>query len=328
MEEIISQFPNQIIDALNLVKKTKLKVTSKSSIQKIVFAGLGGSGIAGSIIQNHIYKVSSTPFIVCKEYSLPKFVDNNTLVIVCSYSGNTEETINAYNQAIKSKATIVCITSGGTIKEMALKYGHELIELPLNFPPRASLAYGTAAVLHILTTIKCIPASSKTDYLKSSDFLNKNQKKIQKKATELAKKLFNKLPIIYSSNNYEGASIRFKQQLNENAKILAYQNVIPEMNHNELVGWTEKHPDKSVIFVKDSNDFDRTQFRMDINKKLIKSYASEVIDLKVEGENFWEKTMYFIHLTDFVSTEIAKLKGIDATEVKVIDHLKNALSKA
>ncbi|MBC7553113.1 MAG: bifunctional phosphoglucose/phosphomannose isomerase, partial [Taibaiella sp.] len=149
----------------------------------------------------------------------------------------------------------------------------------------------------------------------------------QKKAKALAKKIVGKLPVIYSAPNFEGVAIRFRQQINENSKMLCWHNVIPEMNHNELVGWKDDAPDKVVIIIRNDNDFKRTQSRMEINKAVIKEHTPNIIEIYSEGKSYWEKALYIIHLTDWVSLFLAELRKVDAVEVKVIDFLKGSLAK-
>jgi glucose/mannose-6-phosphate isomerase len=147
------------------------------------------------------------------------------------------------------------------------------------------------------------------------------------KALAIAKKISGKLPVIYSAGHFEGVAVRFRQQLNENSKILAWHAVIPEMNHNELVGWRDDARDKAVIFLRNVEDFERVQTRMEINKKIIKKHTNTVIEIWSEGKSYLEEVFYLIHLTDWVSVLLADLREVDATEVKVIDFLKNSLAK-
>ena len=140
------------------------------------------------------------------------------------------------------------------------------------------------------------------------------------------KKLNKKFPIIYACSGFEGVAIRFRQQLNENAKVLVSHNVIPEMNHNELVGWTEKGK-YAVVIIRNEVDYERNQMRIAINKEIITKYAKTIIEIKSKGESLIENTLYLIHLTDWVSFYLAEIRSVDAVEVKVIDFLKGELGK-
>ncbi|HAP00464.1 MAG TPA: hypothetical protein DCQ93_00935 [Bacteroidetes bacterium] len=156
--------------------------------------------------------------------------------------------------------------------------------------------------------------------------LDKNEKKIRKEAVRVAKKLNKKTPVIYGCAGYEGAAVRFRQQLNENAKVLCWHHVIPEMNHNELVGWTQKGK-YAVVFLRNENDYERNQMRIDINKKIISQHAKTIIEIFSKGESAIENTLYLIHLCDWVSFYLSEIRKVDATEVKVIDYLKSELGK-
>ena len=137
----------------------------------------------------------------------------------------------------------------------------------------------------------------------------------------------NKIPVIYADANYEGIAVRFRQQINENSKMLCWHHVIPEMNHNELVGWTTKNDDLAVVIFRNDDDYFRTQKRMEVNKTVFEKYTSTIIEIYSKGNSQLEKAMYLLHLGDWVSYLIAEKKGIDVVEVDVITHLKNELAK-
>lgn len=326
MKKLIQNFPTQLQEALLIGKSHKFS-TPKKSFTNVVLTGLGGSGIGGSIVQNFTFDKLKTPFVVNKDYFLPAFVNSNSLVIVSSYSGNTEETLQAMKQALKVKATVVCITSGGKIAEIANKKKLDCILLPSGMPPRACIGYSMTQVLYVLQHFGLIKYNFEKDIKASVKLLNNKSRSIQAKARSLAKKLVDKTPIIYSSPDFEGMAVRFRQQINENGKMLAWHHVIPEMNHNELVGWRDKDASRAVVILRSDTDFERTQYRMDINKKIIKKYTKNIIELYPEGKSYWEKVFYFIHLTDWVSVYLADMRKHDAVEVKVIDYLKGELAQ-
>ncbi len=326
MKELIQQFPQQLEKALQIAQSYKFK-NGVNPVSGVLLTGLGGSGIGGSIVQNYVADKLRVPFTVNKNYDLPKFAGADTLVIICSYSGNTEETIESMKQAIKARAQVVCITSGGEVAALAEKKGLDCIIVPPGMPPRACIGYSIVQILTILRRYKLLKDKFDQDILASIALLNADTKDMQKKAKTIAQKLNGKLPIIYSAANYEGLAIRVRQQLNENSKILCWHNAIPEMNHNELVGWRQKDDNKVVIFLRNEDDYSRTQTRMEINKKVIRKYTPNIIELYSKGASYWEHIFYFIHLTDWVSVFLADLNGNDATEVEVINELKGALAK-
>ena len=327
MKELIQNFPQQLEEALQIGQSYKFK-NAVVPVANVLLTGLGGSGIGGSIVQNYVADKLKIPFTVNKDYALPKFVGPETLVIVCSYSGNTEETLDAMKQALKAKATVVCITSGGEVAAISEQKNLDCIIVPSGFPPRACIGFSVVQILFVLRRFKLLKDKFDANIQSAIELLHMETKDIQKKAKVIAQKLNGKLPIIYAAANYEGLAVRVRQQFNENGKILANHNVIPEMNHNELVGWRQKDDNKVVLLLRNEDDFERTQMRMEINKKVIKKYTPNIIEIYSKGASYWERVFYFIHLTDWVSVFLADLNGNDATEVAVIDELKGALAKS
>lgn len=328
MEDLIVRFTTQMRESLDIAQNYTFIAAKKTPFSNIILTGLGGSGIGGSIVQNYVFDKIKFPFIVNKDYFLPAFVNKDSLVIVSSYSGNTEETIAALEKAIKVKATVVCITSGGRIAEIAKKKKIDCIILPSGMPPRSCIGYSMLQVLNVLEHFNCLKGVLEKEVKPAIALLDKEEKDIRKKAKSIATKLKDKMPIIYAASDYEGMAIRFRQQLNENSKVLCWHHAIPEMNHNELVGWRDKDPNKVVLILRNDNDYERVQMRMEINKKIFKQYTPNIIELYSKGATYFERLFYFIHLTDYISTELAKLREMDATEVKVIDFLKGSLAKA
>lgn len=326
MKQLISDFPLQLHEALMIGQNYKF-LSEKKAFKNIVLTGLGGSGIGGSIIQNFVFDKLKVPFIVNKDYFLPAFISAESLVIVSSYSGNTEETIAALQTAIRVKATVVCVTSGGKIADIAKKKKIDCILLPAGMPPRACVGYSMVQVLYTLQHFGFLNGNFEKDIKASIKMLKQDTKDIQKKAQAVAKKLVGKTPIIYAASDFEGVAVRFRQQLNENSKMLCWHHVIPEMNHNELVGWRDKDASRSVVILRNEDDYERVQMRIEINKKIFKKCTPNVTEIYSQGKSYWEKVFYFIHLTDWVSVILADLRGQNATEVKVIDFLKGELAK-
>jgi glucose/mannose-6-phosphate isomerase len=327
MKQLIEGFTNQLKEALIIGQNYRFKA-AKKEFTNVILTGLGGSGIGGSIVQNYVFDKMKVPFIVNKDYFLPAFVNKDSLVIVSSYSGNTEETVAALKQALKVKATVVCITSGGEVAKISNKKDIDCILLPAGMPPRACIGYSMVQVLFTLAYFGFINEEFVKGTKASIKLLDAESRDIKKKAQAVAGKLNGKLPIIYTASDYEGLAIRVRQQINENSKMLGWHGAIPEMNHNELVGWRDKDPNKVVLLLRNETDYERVQTRMEINKKVFKKYTPNIVELYSKGKSYWERIFYFIHLTDWLSVYLADLHGVDATEVKVIDFLKGSLAKA
>jgi len=327
MKQLVQDFPVQLKEALLIGQGYKFSAQPRE-FSNVVLTGLGGSGIGGSIVQNAVFAQMKVPFIVNKDYFLPAFVGADSLVIVSSYSGNTEETVAAMKQAIKAKATVVCITSGGQIAETAKKRGLDCILLPAGMPPRACLGYSMVQVLFTLAHFGFIGRDFEKSISASIKLLQAEGKSLASEGKKLAKKLAGRTPIIYAAPEFEGVAVRFRQQINENGKMLCWHHVIPEMNHNELVGWRDKDKSRAVVILRDADDYERVQMRMEINKQVFKKYTGSITEVWSRGKSYWEKVFSLVHLTDWCSVYLAELHGVDATEVKVIDFLKGELAKA
>ncbi len=327
MKELIAKFPTQIIEALEIGEKAEIHGHARP-ITKVFVAGLGGSGIGGDFVWAFIKDECKIPVLVGKSYHLPAFVDENTLYIASSYSGNTEEVLHSIGEVQKTGAKIVVITSGGKLLQLAQEKGYDYVALPPNYPsPRACLGFSIVAQLYVFYKLNLISRSS-IDQVKSSvDLLKYDQDEIKNKAFKIAKLIAGKTPIIYVSDRMEAVALRFKQQINENAKTLSWYNVIPEMNHNELVGWSEMHVNAAVIYFRNKDDFKRNALRIDISKDIIAKQTHTVIEIFSKGQSPVEKSMYFIHLGDWISLYLAELKPVDPSEIKVIDFLKTELGK-
>ncbi len=308
---------------------------SKRKIRSIVVTGLGGSAIGGDLLRTYLSGECSVPILVNRNYTLPAFVDASTLVIVSSYSGNTEETISAYHEAIERKAQIFSITSGGTVEALALKHKHYMVKIPADAPPRTAIGYLLVPMLQTLAKFGLISSKEQdiaetARYLKEKSLAYSNFKDKENLAVAIAKKCFGKLPIIYTSDDFTSAiGVRWKGQICENAKMLAYANVFPELNHNELVGWNQYRDllkKTTVILLRDKSDHPRTAFRMSVTKSIIKKYTSAIIEVESEGHSLLTRLFSLILLGDWVSYYLSILNGVDATPVQAIDFLKASLS--
>lgn len=324
MKALVENFSRQLAEAKQIADKAIIEKTE--GIQNIVVTGMGGSGIGGTIITELCGKNCPVPVTVSKDYFLPGFVSNKTLVIVSSYSGNTEETLSSMNEAIRLKAKVVCVTSGGKILELAKQHGFEFIEIPGGQPPRSCLGYSLVQLIKVFVAKGFADASIFNDLEKSIQLLDTEEKNIQEASKKIAQKLYQKFPIIYTLGSCEGIVVRFQQQINENSKMLCGHNTFPEMNHNELVGWVDENKDLVVVTFRTSFDYERSVKRYEVCKPIFEKLSSGVVDIYAKGESKLEQFMYLVHIGDWISCDLADLKGIDPVEVKVIDRLKSELA--
>ncbi len=325
MKELVKSFTGQLREALDIAGRAKL--TPKHDIRNIVITGLGGSGIGGSIIAELVSPECPVPVIINKDYFLPEFVNAHTLVIVSSYSGNTEETTSAMSQAIAHKAQVVCITSGGLVQQLATEHSYDCILVPGGNPPRSCIGYSLVQLLRIFQFNRFVKTDFLAEVAASITLLDKEEDKVQAEARSIAGVLHQTIPVIYSLGGSEGVAVRFRQQINENSKMLCWHHIFPEMNHNELVGWATRQEQVSVVTFHTSFDFERTKKRYEICRDIFLKNAASVTDIHAKGHSRLEQFFYLIHIGDWISCYIADLKGIDAVEVNVINDLKNALAK-
>lgn len=326
MKTLVENFSRQLTEAINIGSNAKL-TPATNSISNVLMCGLGGSGIGGSIVTELVARNASVPMNVCKGYFIPAYVNENTLVIISSYSGNTEETVNCMNLALNKKAKVVAITSGGKVLEAAKEKGFDCIVVPGGMPPRSCLGYSLTQLFFILDFHKLIHTNYKAELEAAVKLIDSEKVNIIAEATIIAEKLKGKLPVIYATTYNEGIATRFRQQLNENAKILCWHHIIPEMNHNELVGWTEKNDNLSVLIFLDRDDYSRNLSRVEINKEVIMKYTENIREVWSKGNSAIEKAIYFIHLGDWISVILGEMRGVDLMEVNVINALKSKLSE-
>lgn len=326
MRKFVEAFPEQMEEAIKIGRKAVF-TAYKNEIREVLVTGLGGSGIGGTILSQLVAQECNVPILVNKDYDLPNFVGEHTLVIVSSYSGNTEETINACHQAIAKGAMIAAITTGGTIGKIASENKYNQINVPTGYPPRAAFAFSITQLFFVLKNVGLISSAFEGQLESAIALLRAENSNLLKESTRISDVLFGKLPIIYSDPTSEGVAIRFRQQINENSKMLCWHHVFPEMNHNELVGWTTNNDDLAVVFFKNETDNARTAKRMELCEPIFKKHTSHVATITSKGNSAIERAFYMIHLGDLISVELAERKGIDSIEVNVINSLKDALSK-
>ena len=326
MKKHVEDFTQHLRTALEISKGSEISPTGQE-IRNVLVLGMGGSGIGGSIAAQVLAEQLSVPVLSCKDYSIPAFVNENTLIIASSYSGNTEETLMALAHAEKKTKQIFCICSGGKIQSIANEKGYGCIVIPGGIPPRGAFGYSFPQLFKLFVAHNLIDWDIYSRFESVIALIDEKEESIRKEAHDLASKLHDKRILIYSQSDYEGVCIRFRQQINENSKMLCWHHVFPEMNHNELVGWKEKSDNLAVVLLRNEDDFDRNQSRMELCKGVFANYCPNVHEIWSAGSNKLERTLYLVHFCDWVSIYIAELNGTDSVEIEVINYLKGELSK-
>ncbi|MDC1211981.1 bifunctional phosphoglucose/phosphomannose isomerase [bacterium] len=325
MNDLVLEFPAQVKEAMTIASGFEGKLSR--DFENVLICGLGGSGIGGTILSQLIGDGSPKPILSSKDYTIPGFVGPNSLVIICSYSGNTEETLEALDSAIEAKAQIACITSGGKLLKMAKMNNWPVIQIPSGYPPRSAFGYSLVQLFKFASSFGLTTIDWQVEVNSAIERLETELNDIQTRAKSLAAALVRKTPIIYSSNWLEGVGTRWRQQINENAKMLCWHHYYPEMNHNELVGWRTKDESRAVVMLKSNFDHKRVAKRMELSEKVYSEYTPNVYSIIAKGDTKIEQALYLIHLGDWTSVYMADLMEMDSTEVKVIDWLKGELSK-
>lgn len=302
-------------------------------INNIVVVGMGGSALAATAIKNA--PELSCPLEVVRNYQLPSYVDNQTLLICSSYSGNTEETLSALKQALEDKnPMIVCIASGGELLEIAGANQLPFIKLPGGYQPRMTFGYQFRALEEILASVGVInncleQLETIAGWLKqeASNYAP-TVPKAQNLAKQLALELVGKSIVVYAGPKMFPAAYKWKINFNENAKNIAWCNQLPEFNHNEFVGWTSQPTDKpyAILELRSALEHPRTQKRFEISQKLLSGKRPNPEIVNAKGENELAQLLWTAQLGDFVSLYLALLNGLDPTPVDLIEKLKKELS--
>jgi glucose/mannose-6-phosphate isomerase len=300
----------------------------------LVVAGMGGSAIGGALARAALGDHASRPIFVTRAYGLPPWTTPDTTVLCASYSGNTEETLACYESAGALGAQRVVVSTGGQLAAMAREDGVPVIPLPGGFQPRAAVAYMIVAALEIAARCGAGPhltseidvAASHAEQLVAEWGPDAPEDSLAK---EIARGLFSTAPVIAGAGLTAPIAYRWKTQINENAKQPAFAHELPELDHNELVGW-EGAPDVgrfSAIFLDDCDAHPRVKARMELTERLIADSAAASFHVETRGQSTFERVISLVLLGDLVSIYLAALRGVDPGPVRLIEQLKTELAE-
>ncbi len=333
MKLAIAQFPDQISKSFDIMKSWSPQKIYKD-INNILIIGMGGSAIGGDVARVIAQNDCSLPIFVNRSYNIPDWVGVNTLVIASSYSGNTEETLSAFNQCKQKQASIIVITTGGEIENYANQYHLDRILVPVGYQPRAALGFSFTLILYLLNKLGFIPddiIDKIYSIIKPLMSMSVQMQENDNGALKIAKKIYTTCPIIYGSEDLTWvAALRFRGQLAENSKMLAFHHNFPEQNHNEIEGWTCNQSimnNMSIIWMHDTSDHSGIKSRMSISSKLLDLKAGLQINIKQDGINKIHRLIKLIHFTDWISYYAALLNNVDPTPVNRIKELKLKISE-
>lgn len=321
----LSQFYGQLSEGQILAARVSYPAFDPKNIVAI---GMGGSALGPDLI--HAAFKLNVPFEVVKNYRLPGYVNSHTLVIIMSYSGNTEESISAFHEAHEMHAKVVVATSGGKLENMAKNHGDGVLKLPAGLQPRMSIGYTTAHLLGLLSHYKLL--NEEVDLLSVGDFLKLESMqwepevpKSKNIAKKLAEKLVHKIPVFYAPAELKLAAKKMKIGFNENAKHIAFWNYFPELNHNEMTGWQFPEAYKPcIVLLKTELGLVRNNKRLLITKEIL-AKETTVLEIEAKGQNLLEQTLYLLLLGDYISGYVAMLHGVDPTTVDLVEDFKKRL---
>ena len=336
MLKILGRFDQQLDRALEIGQEVTI-LPGGEPVEKVLLCGMGGSAIGGDFLRAYLGQDIRVPFLVNRNYSLPGFVDTGTLVLVASYSGQTEGTLSSYAQAREKGARVICLTSGGTLGQLAQEHGVPCARIPEGYPPRSALGFCSIPFLVCLSRLGLV-ADRSEDLRRSIELVTEKIKNYgplsaisENPAKHLALSLKGQIPIIYGSDSHlEMVAVRWRGQFSENGKQLAYSSTLPEMNHNEIEGWT--HPPTLLrqlvpIFLRDREDHPKTQARIDVTRDLLSEKVDSTLEYWTDGESWIDRLWSLILLGDYASVYLAFLNQIDPTPVKIIERLKTRLKE-
>ena len=295
--------------------------------RNLIVAGMGGSGIAGDLLED--WMIPSTPISVCKDYELPAWTDEGSLVLAISYSGETEETLACFSEAIGKKAQAVTISSGGKLSELSEKFGITNLPVPKGLQPRAALPYLFFSAVLVLKKSGVLGRDREAEIGEGIEVLKELRGEIApgsepNPAEKIASDLRGTMPVIYARTGFGGVAKRLKNQFNENSKILARVELFPELCHNEIVGLGSARGDHSFIFLRDPRESPQMKKRIEFTRGLLR--GKEIVEMRARGEGKLAHILSLVYLGDFVSYYLAILRGVDPTPVHEIDRLKAILS--
>lgn len=321
--QIILNFPSQFEKALEFSKNVK----TKGKFDKLIVCGMGGSALPADIIRTYLEsKGISLPIVVSRNYGLPAGTDENSLIFISSYSGNTEESLSCYQEAKSKNLKIVGFAKGGKLEELSRKDNVPFVKYPddgVTFQPRFAIGYAVCSMLCVLINSKVVP-----DFTQEIKNLvaNLNPALFEDQGRELAKKSKGSVLLFYASAKYGESAARIcKIKINENSKTQAFWNVFPELNHNEMVGFTKLAGKFHIIILKDPADHPRILKRMQITRQILEEKGILVSEIEMQGNNILEKIFNTLITGAWMSYYLALEYNIDPIPVAMVEEFKKKM---
>ena len=330
----LTKTPYYCQDAIN--RAIQVKVPKNEKPENIIISGMGGSAIGGEILRDWLRDRLPIPIDICKDYTLPAYAGKDTLFFANSYSGNTEETLSAFLEAVRRKCLTITITSGGHLLSFSKKLQVPYVVIPNHLPPRVAIPY-LFFPLPIFMEQMGLLSSVVENLQETVQILKKvgreNSTKIPMEdnpSKKMASKLSGTIPVVYGFGQYQSIARRLKTQFNENSKVPSRYDVFPELNHNETVGWEASETftrNYSVILIRDNEEPPEISSRIETTKSFALRKPKKVLEIHASGKGKLAKMFSVLHIGDFVSIYLAILQNVDPTPVKVIDRIKTEMKE-
>jgi glucose/mannose-6-phosphate isomerase len=325
---LVMSLPDQI--AAGARAAGAARIGRPARCDSVAVAGMGGSGISARIMQGLLFDDSPVPLYVCNDYDIPATVSARTLFVVLSYSGDTEETLSAYEQARRRRCRIIAVTQGGELGRRAARHGYAVVSVPGGMPPRAALGYLLSTLLVVLDRLGVCEVRQR-GFEEAVRLMRARRRSWLGRARTIAKHLSGRLPIVYSTSRMlDAVADRWRCQLNENAGVLCHTNVFPEHNHNEIAGMGRpEHPGRQnvVIALLDKETRKRTRYRLESVLDITEDAYCLALRVESEGRSRLARVLSLVTLGDLVSVELARLRGKDAMEIDRIVELKRRMAQ-
>ncbi len=330
----IAALPEQVGEAAEIARNADGVFPGHEEIENVVVLGMGGSGLAGDIVREIAGPFMPVPVVVHKGYGIPNFINENTLVFAVSFSGNTEETLEAATDAVTSGGRLVAISRGGRLEELATQWGVPHIPIADGIPmPRAGIGAVGIPPLVVLDRMGLFPGAD--SWIDSAvEQLKRRRDQLVadgNTADKLARRIGRELPLIYGGSGLGGlAALRWKNQFNENSKIAAFWNQVPELTHNEICGWGQHGDVTRQVFrlINLRHDYEHPQImrRFDLISEFTDEVVSDIEEVRAEGEGSLAQLLDLVIFGDFTSWYLAARSGIDPGPVPILDDIKERLA--
>ncbi|MCL4433331.1 MAG: bifunctional phosphoglucose/phosphomannose isomerase [Actinobacteria bacterium] len=331
MSGVALRLPEQMAAALNGTLSADFDILPRvPGISNVCVAGMGGSGIAGDLLGSLVADECPVPVSVIKSYRLPRYVDEYTFLMVVSFSGNTEETLEVMHAGHEAGAKMLAVSTGGMVSKLALQWGVPWVEVDSDIPqPRAAIGALSVPLVVALERVGIVQGA--VDKLRGAiAHLERRREQFLSDPAPveaIAGKLLGHIPLIWGSDGLaSAAAVRLRSQLNENAKVMAISSVVPELCHNELAGWGQlgdiTRQLVTVVALRHAGEHEQVKRRFEFLRDVVSESVSDIVELWAGGDTDVSRLFDLIFAGDMVSLAVARLEQIDPGPVPILDQMK------